>query len=38
VEQGKGLKETWLEVGLVSNPSFLNGDVGIMGFVIPYFG
>jgi hypothetical protein len=32
VEWGKWLKETWLGVGLVSNSSFLNGDVGITGW------
>jgi hypothetical protein len=38
VDQGKWLKETQLEVGLMSNSSFLNGDVGIMGLVILNFG
>jgi hypothetical protein len=38
VEWGKWLKETRLGVGLVSNSSFLNGDIGIMGLVIPNFG
>jgi hypothetical protein len=38
VEWGKWLKETRLGVGLVSNSSFLNGDVGITGLVIPNFG
>jgi hypothetical protein len=38
VEWRKWLKETRLGVGLVSNSSFLNGDVGIMGLVIPNFG
>jgi hypothetical protein len=37
VDQGKWLKETRLGVGLVSNSSFLNGDIGIMGLVIPNF-
>jgi hypothetical protein len=37
VEWGKWLKETRLGVGLVSNSSFLNGDVGITGLVIPNF-
>jgi hypothetical protein len=32
VDRGKWSKETRLEVGLVSNSSFLNGDVGIMGW------
>jgi hypothetical protein len=32
------LKETRLRVGLVSNSSFLNGDVGITGLMIPNFG
>jgi hypothetical protein len=31
VDQGKWLKETRVGVGLVSNLSFLNGDVGITG-------
>jgi hypothetical protein len=38
VEWGKWLKEIQLGVGLVSNSSFLNGDVGITGLVIPNFG
>jgi hypothetical protein len=38
VEWGKWFKETRLGVGLVSNSSFLNGDVGIMGLVILNFG
>jgi hypothetical protein len=38
VDQRKWLKETRLEVGLVSNSSFLNKDVGIIGFVILNFG
>jgi hypothetical protein len=38
VEWEKWLKETQLGVGLVSNSSFLNGDVGITGLVIPKFG
>jgi hypothetical protein len=37
VEWEKWLKETRLEVGLVSNSTFLNGDVGIMGLVILIF-
>jgi hypothetical protein len=37
VDQGKWLKETKLGVGLVSNSSFLNGDVGITGLVISNF-
>jgi hypothetical protein len=37
VAQGKWLKETRLGVGLVSNSSFLNGDVRIMGLVILNF-
>jgi hypothetical protein len=32
VDRGKWLKETQLEVGLVSNSNFLNGDVGITGW------
>jgi hypothetical protein len=32
------LKEIRLEVGLVSNSNFLNGDVGITGLVILNFG
>jgi hypothetical protein len=31
VDRGKWLKETRLRVGLVSNSSFINGDVGIIG-------
>jgi hypothetical protein len=38
VDRGKWLKETRFGVGLVSNSSFLNGDVGITGLVIPNFG
>jgi hypothetical protein len=38
VDQRKWLKETRLGVGLVSNSSFLNGDVGITGLVILNFG
>jgi hypothetical protein len=38
VEWRKWLKETRLGVGLVSNSSFLNGDVGITGLVILNFG
>jgi hypothetical protein len=38
MDQGKWLKEIWLGVGLVSNSSFLNGDVGITGLVILDFG
>jgi hypothetical protein len=38
VEWEKWLKETRLGVGLVSNLSFLNGDVGITGLVILNFG
>jgi hypothetical protein len=38
VDREKWLKETWLGVGLVSNTSFLNGDIGIMGLVILNFG
>jgi hypothetical protein len=38
MDQGKLLKETWLGVGLVSNSIFLNGDIGIMGLVLPNFG
>jgi hypothetical protein len=37
VDRGQWLKETRLGVGLVSNSSFLNGDVGIMGLVILSF-
>jgi hypothetical protein len=38
VDRGKWLKETRLEVVLVSKSSFLNEDVGITGLVIPNFG
>jgi hypothetical protein len=38
VEWEKWLKEIRLRVGLVSNSSFLNGEVGIMGLVILNFG
>jgi hypothetical protein len=38
VDRRKWLKEIQLEVGLVSNSSFLNGDVGITGLMIPNFG
>jgi hypothetical protein len=38
VDQGKWLRETRLGVGLVSNLSFLNRDVGITGLVILNFG
>jgi hypothetical protein len=38
VDRGKWLKETRLGVDLVSNSSFLNGDIGITGLVIPNFG
>jgi hypothetical protein len=38
VVRRKWLKETRLRVGLVSNLSFLNGDVRIMRLVIPNFG
>jgi hypothetical protein len=38
VEWGKWLKETWFGVGLVSNSSFLNGDIGITRLVISNFG
>jgi hypothetical protein len=38
VEWEKWLKETRLEVGLMSNSSFLNGEVEITGLVIPNFG
>jgi hypothetical protein len=38
VDRGKWLKETRLGVDLVSNSSFLNGDVGITGLVISNFG
>jgi hypothetical protein len=37
VEWGKWLKETQLRVGLVSNSSFLNRDIGITRLVIPNF-
>jgi hypothetical protein len=38
VEWGKWLKETQLRVGLVSNSTFLNRDVGITELVILNFG
>ncbi len=38
VDRRKWLKETRLGVGLVSNSSFLNGDVGITELVILNFG
>jgi hypothetical protein len=38
VDREKWLKETRLGVGLVSNLSFLNEDVGITGLVILNFG
>jgi hypothetical protein len=38
VEWVKWLKETRLGIGLVSNSSFLNGDIGITELVIPNFG
>jgi hypothetical protein len=38
VEWEKWLKETRFEVGLVSNSSFLNGDIGITELVILNFG
>jgi hypothetical protein len=38
VDQGKWLKDTQLEVGLVSNSSFLNRDVEITRLMIPNFG
>jgi hypothetical protein len=38
VEWRKWLEETQLGVGLVSNSSFLNIDIGIMGLVILNFG
>jgi hypothetical protein len=38
VDQRKWLKETRLGVGLVSNSSFLNGDIEITGLVILNFG
>jgi hypothetical protein len=38
VEWRKWLEETQLGVGLVSNSSFLNRDIGIMGLVILNFG
>jgi hypothetical protein len=38
VDRGKLLKEIQLGVGLVSNSSFLNGDIGITGLVILNFG
>jgi hypothetical protein len=37
VDQGKWLKETRFGVSLVSNSSFLNGDVGITRLVISNF-
>jgi hypothetical protein len=37
-DQRKWLKETWLGVGLVSNSSFLNEDVGITVLMIPNLG
>jgi hypothetical protein len=37
VDQEKWLKKTRLGVSLVSNSSFLNGDVGIMWLMIPNF-
>jgi hypothetical protein len=37
VKWEKWLKETRFKVGLVSNSSFLNGDIGITGLVIPNF-
>jgi hypothetical protein len=37
VEWRNWLKKTQLGVGLVSNSSFLNGDIGIMGLVILNF-
>jgi hypothetical protein len=37
VEWGKWLKETQLEVGIVSNSNFLNEDIEIMGLVILNF-
>jgi hypothetical protein len=38
VDRRKWLKKTRLGVGLVRNSSFLNGDIRIMGLVIPNFG
>jgi hypothetical protein len=38
VERGKWMKETRLRVGLVSNSSFLNEDIGITRLVILNFG
>jgi hypothetical protein len=38
VEWGKWLEETQLGVGLVSNSSFLNRDIGITGLVVLNFG
>jgi hypothetical protein len=38
LNRGKWLKETRLGISLVSNSSFLNGDVGITGLVILNFG
>jgi hypothetical protein len=37
VDREKWLKKTRLGVSLVSNSSFLNGDVGIMWLMIPNF-
>jgi hypothetical protein len=37
VDLEKWLKETRLGAGLVSNSSFLNGDVEIRGLIIPNF-
>jgi hypothetical protein len=37
VEWGKWLKETRLRIGIVSNSSFLNEDLGIIGLVILIF-
>jgi hypothetical protein len=37
VEWEKWLKETRLKVDIVSNSSFLNGDAGITGLMIPNF-
>jgi hypothetical protein len=38
VDQRKWLKETRLGVGLMSNSSLLNRDIGVPGLVIPIFG
>jgi hypothetical protein len=38
VDWEKWLKETHLEVGIVSNSNFLNGDIGITRLVILNFG